>query len=86
VNDWHPPRLLVLAWQLSADGNSSPALVTEVEVRFIAENANHYARSNWSIRNLQRMGERGARLDDVLFEGRLENGMSRRPPSRHPVG
>ena len=31
---WEPPRRLVLAWQLDAQWEFDPALVTEVEVRF----------------------------------------------------
>ena len=34
---WEPPRRLVLAWQLDAQWDFNPALVTEVEVRFDAE-------------------------------------------------
>jgi len=34
---WEPPRRLVLAWQLDAQWEFDPALVTEVEVRFDAE-------------------------------------------------
>jgi uncharacterized protein YndB with AHSA1/START domain len=34
---WEPPRRLVLAWQLDAQWEFDPALVTEVEVRFDAK-------------------------------------------------
>jgi len=34
---WEAPRRLVLAWQLDAQWDFDPALVTEVEVRFDAE-------------------------------------------------
>lgn len=34
---WEPPRRLVLAWQLSPDWRFDPGLLTEVEVRFIAD-------------------------------------------------
>ena len=34
---WEPPRRLVLGWQLDAQWDFDPALVTEVEVRFDAE-------------------------------------------------
>ena len=34
---WEPPRRLLLAWQLDAQWDFDPALVTEVEVRFDAE-------------------------------------------------
>jgi uncharacterized protein YndB with AHSA1/START domain len=35
---WEPPARLVLAWQISADWQHDAQLVTEVEVRFTAEN------------------------------------------------
>ena len=35
---WDPPQRLVLAWQISADWQHDAALLTEVEVRFTAEN------------------------------------------------
>ena len=65
VIDWHPPRLVVLAWQLSAEWQFDPALVTEVEVRFIAESAN-ITRVELEHRNLQRMGERGAQVRSMV--------------------
>src|SRR5439155_1619156 len=34
---WEPPARLLLAWQLDANFRYQPDLVTEVEVRFIAE-------------------------------------------------
>jgi uncharacterized protein YndB with AHSA1/START domain len=34
---WDPPEGLVLAWQIDATWHFDPALVTEVEVRFVAE-------------------------------------------------
>jgi Activator of Hsp90 ATPase homolog 1-like protein len=65
VIDWHPPRLVVLAWQLSAEWQFDPALVTEVEVRFIAESANT-TRVELEHRHLQRMGERGAQVRSMV--------------------
>ena len=65
VIDWHPPRLVVLAWQLSAEWQFDPALVTEVEVRFIAESANT-TRVELEHRHLQRMGEGGAQVRSMV--------------------
>lgn len=65
VIDWQPPRLVVLAWQLSAEWQFDPALVTEVEVRFVAESANT-TRVELEHRNLQRMGESGAQVRSMV--------------------
>jgi uncharacterized protein YndB with AHSA1/START domain len=34
---WEPPERLMLAWQISAQWQYDPALVTEVEVRFLVD-------------------------------------------------
>ena len=34
---WEPPRRVVLSWQISAQWQFDPNLVTEVEVRFVPE-------------------------------------------------
>jgi uncharacterized protein YndB with AHSA1/START domain len=65
VIDWHPPQRVVLAWQLSAEWQFDPALVTEVEVRFIAESAST-TRVELEHRHLQRMGERGAQVRSMV--------------------
>jgi hypothetical protein len=65
VIDWHPPQLVVLAWQLSAEWQFDPALVTEVEVRFIAESAST-TRVELEHRHLHRMGERGAQVRSMV--------------------
>jgi uncharacterized protein YndB with AHSA1/START domain len=65
VIDWHPPRLVVLAWQITAEWQFDPALVTEVEVRFIAESANT-TRVELEHRHLQRMGERAAQMRSIV--------------------
>lgn len=54
---WEPPARLVLAWQVSADWKFDPGLITEVEVRFIADGANA-TRVELEHRNLDRYGER----------------------------
>src|SRR6266478_7514129 len=65
VIDWHPLRLVVLAWQLSAEWQFDPALVTEVEVRFIAESANT-TRVELEHRHLQRMGAGAAQVRSMV--------------------
>jgi hypothetical protein len=54
---WEPPARLVLIWQLSADFKFDPELITEVEVRFIAEGADT-TRVELEHRDLERFGER----------------------------
>ena len=54
---WDPPSRLVLAWQLTPDWTFDPELITEVEVRFIADGAN-VTRVELEHRNLERMGDR----------------------------
>jgi uncharacterized protein YndB with AHSA1/START domain len=54
---WDPPSRLVLNWQLGPDFTFDPALVTEVEVRFIAEGENA-TRVELEHRDLERLGDR----------------------------
>jgi hypothetical protein len=56
---WQPPEALVLAWQINAEWQYDPALVTEVEVRFIAESADT-TRIELEHRYLERMGDKAA--------------------------
>lgn len=51
---WEPPRRLLLAWQLDAQWEFDPALVTEVEVRFDAEAGG--TRVTLEHRHLERYG------------------------------
>ena len=53
---WEPPQRVVLAWQLNADWQFDPHLVTEVEVRFTPEGEG--TRVDLEHRNLERFGER----------------------------
>jgi uncharacterized protein YndB with AHSA1/START domain len=53
---WEPPVRLVLTWQIAADWKFDPNLVTEVEVRFIADGADA-TRVELEHRNLERFGE-----------------------------
>ena len=52
---WQPPQALVLAWQINADWQFDEHLITEVEVRFIAE-SDAVTRVLLEHRNLHRMG------------------------------
>jgi uncharacterized protein YndB with AHSA1/START domain len=53
---WDPPARLVLAWQLSASWQYDPELLTEVEVRFVAEGPSR-TRVQLEHRNLDRYGD-----------------------------
>lgn len=54
---WEPPTRLVLAWQLTADWKFDPNLITEVEVRFIADGKSA-TRVELEHRHLERYGDR----------------------------
>jgi len=58
---WEPPSRLVLAWQLTPDWKFDPAVVTEVEVRFIPD-GDQITRVELEHRNLERLGDRAAAL------------------------
>ena len=62
---WQPPQALVLAWQINADWQFDPELVTEVEVRFIAESADT-TRVELEHRHLERMGGKAAEARDAV--------------------
>jgi uncharacterized protein YndB with AHSA1/START domain len=57
VIEWQPPERLVLAWQINPQWQYDPELVTEVEVKFIAQNADT-TRVELEHRCLERMGDR----------------------------
>jgi uncharacterized protein YndB with AHSA1/START domain len=57
---WEPPARLVLGWQLTPDWKYDPDLITEVEVRFIAEGS--ATRVELEHRNLERLGDRAEAL------------------------
>jgi hypothetical protein len=59
VIDWQPPQSLLLAWQINAAWQYDPALITEVDVRFIAEGADT-TRIELEHRHLERMGDAAA--------------------------
>jgi uncharacterized protein YndB with AHSA1/START domain len=54
---WDPPSRLVLAWQVTADWKFDPSLISEVEVRFVADGPNT-TRVELEHRNLDRFGDR----------------------------
>jgi hypothetical protein len=58
---WQPPEALVLAWQINAEWQFDPHLLTEVEVRFIAEGADT-TRIELEHRYLERMGGKAAEV------------------------
>jgi uncharacterized protein YndB with AHSA1/START domain len=62
---FEPPTRLVLAWQLTADWKFDPGLITEVEVRFLAEGA-HATRVELEHRHLERYGERADAFRQII--------------------
>jgi Activator of Hsp90 ATPase homolog 1-like protein len=56
---WNPPQSLLLAWQINAQWQYDPALITEVDVRFIAESES-VTRIELEHRYLERMGAQAA--------------------------
>ena len=52
---WEPPHRLLLAWQLNADWQYDPALITEVEVKFVVE-GERKTRVELEHRYIERMG------------------------------
>jgi len=55
VLDWDPHSRLVLSWDITADWQYDPNLKTEIEVRFIADEASVHVWS-WSIAILTAIG------------------------------
>lgn len=62
---YEPPHRLVLGWQLDADYDYDPELLTEVEVRFHAE-ASGGTRVTLEHRDLDRFGERAAEVREAF--------------------
>jgi uncharacterized protein YndB with AHSA1/START domain len=52
---WEPPHRLLLAWQLNGAWQYDPELITEVEVKFVAE-GERQTRVELEHRHLERMG------------------------------
>ena len=62
---FEPPERLVLAWQINSEWQYDPALVTEVEVRFVAESPDR-TRVELEHRHLDRMGDAAASVRAAL--------------------
>jgi uncharacterized protein YndB with AHSA1/START domain len=62
---WEPPRRLVMAWQLNADWQYDPELITELELRFVTLGAMS-TRVELEHRNIERFGERAAEMFAAL--------------------
>ncbi|WP_342359152.1 SRPBCC family protein [Terrarubrum flagellatum] len=58
---WEPPTRLVLGWQIGADWKHDPALITEVEIRFVALGP-ALTRIELEHRDLERFGEAAGTL------------------------
>jgi uncharacterized protein YndB with AHSA1/START domain len=62
---WDPPHRLVLGWQLSADFRPDPAILTEVEVRFSAEDGGS-TRVELEHRGLEAYAERAEEMRAIF--------------------
>lgn len=62
---WDPPRRLVLAWQVNANWEFDPSLVTEVDVEFTADGPNATL-VKFEHRNLERMGEKAESVRESI--------------------
>jgi uncharacterized protein YndB with AHSA1/START domain len=65
---WEPPTRLLLAWQIDASWRYDPDLVTEVEIRFVAEGPGR-TRVELEHRDLHRLGEAGGEFAAALGNG-----------------
>lgn len=65
VLTWEPPSRVVLAWQIDANWHFDPNLVTEVEVRFIAEGDDR-TRVELEHRDLERFGAAREQITESL--------------------
>lgn len=64
VLTWHPYDLLVLNWQIDANFQYDPKVVTEVEVKFIAEGPNA-TRVLMEHKDLDCLGEGGKAIESM---------------------
>ena len=62
---WDPPHRLVLAWQISADWQFDPALLTEVEIRFIPE-GERKTRVELEHRKLEAYGDKADSIRNMI--------------------
>lgn len=73
---WDPPERLVLAWQIDGQWRFNGDLVTEVEVRFIAD-GEHATRVELEHRNIDRLGDQAEAIRKAIdspegWQGLLE--------------
>ncbi len=61
---WEPPMRLVLAWQINAQFQFDPALVTEVEIRFTPDGTG--TRIDLEHRHLERLGDQAETLRQMV--------------------
>jgi hypothetical protein len=71
---WDPPGRLVLGWQLSPDFKFDAGLMTEVEVRFIADGDNA-TRVELEHRDLERFGVRAEEMRQKVDSPNGWNGL-----------
>ena len=64
---WAPPARLLLAWQINAQWQYDPGLITELELRFAT--AGHNTLVTLEHRNLERFGESAAEMAEILRNG-----------------
>jgi hypothetical protein len=76
VLTWDPPARLLLAWQLDAEFEYDPDLVTEIEVTF-TELAPHRTRVELEHRNLDRFGPDANAMRDTFGSDTGWTGMMR---------
>jgi uncharacterized protein YndB with AHSA1/START domain len=62
---WEPPHRLVLSWDIGADWKFDPDLGTEVDVRFIAEDADR-TRVELEHRRLERYADKAAEMRGIF--------------------
>ena len=73
---WEPPGRVVFAWQINAEWKFDPSLVTEVEIRFIAEQG--ATRIELEHRDLEKFGDKEAAVRNAIdspggWQGLLES-------------
>ena len=62
---WDPPKRLVLAWQLNADWQYDPSLVTELELTFTPTGPME-TRVQLEHRDMERFGDKAASTREAL--------------------
>jgi uncharacterized protein YndB with AHSA1/START domain len=62
---WEPPHRLLLSWEISADWHAAPGLLTEVEIRFHAEDGDR-TRVELEHRGLEAYGEKAGEMRDTF--------------------